>query len=68
MGTQIKPRLLGINHVALEVGDVEAALAFYGAIFSVTLRGSHNDADGRRTMDFLDMGDQFLALMASSWH
>jgi catechol 2,3-dioxygenase-like lactoylglutathione lyase family enzyme len=32
METQTKPRLVGINHVALEVGDVEAALAFYGAI------------------------------------
>jgi catechol 2,3-dioxygenase-like lactoylglutathione lyase family enzyme len=63
METQTKPRLVGINHVALEVGDVEAALAFYGAIFSFTLRGSHNDADGRRTMAFIDMGDQFLALM-----
>ena len=63
MEAQTKPRLVGINHIALEVGDVEAALAFYGAIFSVTLRGSHNDADGRRTMAFIDMGDQFLALM-----
>jgi catechol 2,3-dioxygenase-like lactoylglutathione lyase family enzyme len=63
METQTKPRLVGINHIALEVGDVEAALAFYGAIFSFTLRGSHNDADGRRTMAFIDMGDQFLALM-----
>lgn len=51
-----KPRLVGVNHVALEVGDLEAALAFYGSIFSFTLRG--------RTADhaFLDMGDQFLAL------
>jgi predicted enzyme related to lactoylglutathione lyase len=40
METQTKPRLVGINHVALEVGDVEAALAFYGAIFSVTLRAA----------------------------
>ena len=45
METQTKPRLVGINHIALEVGDVEAALAFYGAIFSFTLRGSHNVAD-----------------------
>lgn len=33
------PRLIGINHVALEVGDVDEALAFYGKIFSFTLRG-----------------------------
>lgn len=51
-----KPRMVGLNHVALEVGDLEAALAFYGAVFDFTLRGrSANQA-------FLDMGDQFLAL------
>jgi catechol 2,3-dioxygenase-like lactoylglutathione lyase family enzyme len=49
-------RLVGINHVALEVGDVEEALAFYGRIFDVRLRGR---APG---MAFVDMGDQFLAL------
>ena len=51
-----KPRLVGINHVALEVGDLDAALAFYGAIFRFELRGR---VPG---MAFLDMGDQFLAL------
>lgn len=51
-----KPRLVGVNHVALEVGDLEAALAFYGAIFWFTLRGR------AEKMAFLDMGDQFLAL------
>jgi len=52
-----KPRLVGMNHIALEVGDVEEALAFYGRIFEFTLRGrSKNQA-------FIDMGDQFLALM-----
>ena len=51
------PRLIGINHVALEVGDIEQALAFYGKIFRFTLRGrGHGQA-------FIDMGDQFLALM-----
>jgi lactoylglutathione lyase len=50
------PRLVGINHVALEVGDVEEALAFYGRIFAFELRGRA----GR--MAFLDMGDQFIAL------
>jgi lactoylglutathione lyase len=52
-------RMVGINHVALEVGDVEAAVAFYGAIFELELRGR------TRGMAFLDMGDQFLALAES---
>ncbi|HWB57665.1 MAG TPA: VOC family protein [Gaiellaceae bacterium] len=51
-----RPRLVGLNHVALEVGDVEEALAFYGSVFDFTLRGR---APG---MAFLDMGDQFIAL------
>ena len=51
-----RARLVGINHVALEVGDVEEALAFYGRIFDLTLRGRA----GR--MAFVDMGDQFIAL------
>lgn len=51
-----RPRLVGLNHVALEVGDVEEALAFYGRIFAFELRGR---APG---MAFLDMGDQFIAL------
>jgi catechol 2,3-dioxygenase-like lactoylglutathione lyase family enzyme len=57
-----KPHLVGINHVALEVGNVEEALSFYGAIFDFELRGSHKDETGRTTMAFIDMGDQFLAL------
>jgi len=52
-----KPRLVGMNHVALEVGDVEAALDFYGRIFDFTLRGKGNG------QAFIDMGDQFIALM-----
>ncbi|HEX6115261.1 MAG TPA: VOC family protein [Geminicoccaceae bacterium] len=52
----VKPRLVGINHVALEVGDIEAALAFYGQLFDFTLRGRSD------TMAFIDMGDQFIAL------
>ena len=51
-----RPRLVGINHVALDVGDLEEALAFYGRIFEFELRGR---VPG---MAFLDMGDQFLAL------
>ncbi len=50
------PRLVGVNHVALEVGDLEAALDFYGAIFEFNLRGR---VPG---MAFIDMGDQFLAI------
>jgi predicted enzyme related to lactoylglutathione lyase len=50
-------KLVGINHVAVEVGDLDAALAFYGRIFEVTLRGRHGSY-----MAFIDMGDQFLAL------
>ena len=51
-----KPRLVGVNHLALEVGDLEEALAFYGGIFDFELRGR---VPG---MAFLDMGDQFIAL------
>ena len=36
---EAKPRLVGLNHIALEVGDVDAALSFYGQIFSFELRG-----------------------------
>jgi catechol 2,3-dioxygenase-like lactoylglutathione lyase family enzyme len=50
-------RLVGINHVALEVGNVDEALAFYGSLFEFTLRGRSPRAA------FIDMGDQFLALM-----
>jgi catechol 2,3-dioxygenase-like lactoylglutathione lyase family enzyme len=52
-------RLIGINHVALEVRDVDEALAWYGQFFEVSLRGRH----GSR-MAFIDMGDQFIALSA----
>jgi lactoylglutathione lyase len=52
----MKSKLVGINHVALEVGDVEEALEFYGRFFDLELRGSV------RGMAFIDMGDQFIAL------
>ncbi len=52
-----RPRLVGVNHIAIEVGDVEQALAFYGRIFAFTLRGRGANAA------FIDMGDQFIALM-----
>ena len=51
-----KARAIGFNHVALEVGDIEEALAFYGRLFSFELRGKSAD------MAFIDLGDQFLAL------
>ena len=51
-------RLVGINHVALEVGDVEDALRWYGRFFDFELRGRA----GR--MAFIDIGDQFIALAA----
>ena len=51
-----KANFLGFNHVALEVGDIEEALEFYGKLFELKLRGR-----GSR-MAFIDAGDQFLAL------
>ena len=51
-----RPRLVGINHVALEVGDIEEALAFYGRFFDI------GEVDRMSGMAFIDMGDQFLAL------
>ena len=51
-----KARAVGFNHVALEVGDIDEALAFYGALFDFELRGKS------ATMAFIDLGDQFLAL------
>jgi lactoylglutathione lyase len=52
----MRAKLVGINHVALEVGSVEEALEFYGRIFELSLRGR-----GSR-MAFVDIGDQFIAL------
>jgi catechol 2,3-dioxygenase-like lactoylglutathione lyase family enzyme len=51
-----KARALGFNHVALEVGDIDEALAFYGRLFDFELREREDDAA------FIDLGDQFLAL------
>jgi len=55
-GGMTRPRLVGINHVAIEVGDIDEALAFYGQVFELTLRGRSHE------MAFVDMGDQFIAL------
>jgi predicted enzyme related to lactoylglutathione lyase len=52
------PRAIGLNHVAIEVGDLDEALDFYGRIFEVRLRGRSTG------MAFIDIGDQFLALSA----
>jgi lactoylglutathione lyase len=54
-----KARLVGINHVALEVGDIDQALEFYGRLFDFELRGRIG-----KKMAFLDAGDQFIALSA----
>src|SRR3979409_2546992 len=53
--SEAKPRLVGLNHIALEVGDVDEALSFYGQIFSFELRWGS-----------IDMDDQFIALMETS--
>ncbi|HKX09103.1 MAG TPA: VOC family protein [Stellaceae bacterium] len=55
--TTRRPKLVGVNHIALEVGDVDAALDFYGKIFEFKLRGRS------KGQAFIDMGDQFIALM-----
>jgi lactoylglutathione lyase len=51
-----KARAVGFNHIALEVGDIEEALAYYGRLFDFKLRGKSKDSA------FIDLGDQFLAL------
>jgi lactoylglutathione lyase len=51
-----KARAIGFNHVALEVGDIEEALRFYGRLFDFELRSKSS------TSAFIDLGDQFLAL------
>jgi lactoylglutathione lyase len=50
------PRLVGINHVALEVGDLEEALRFWRSLFGDL------SVEREPGMAFIDMGDQFLAL------
>jgi catechol 2,3-dioxygenase-like lactoylglutathione lyase family enzyme len=52
-----KPRLVGINHIALEVGNIEQALEFYGKIFDFSLRAK------RPGNAFIELGDQFINLM-----
>jgi lactoylglutathione lyase len=54
-----KARFVGINHVALEVGDIDEALDFYGPLFDFELRGRIG-----KKMAFIDAGDQFIAIAA----
>jgi predicted enzyme related to lactoylglutathione lyase len=56
MTQSTKPRLVGFNHVAIEVGDIDQALDFYGKLFTFELRSREPG------MAFIDLGDQFLAL------
>lgn len=51
-----RARFVRINHVAVEVGDIDEALEFYGSIFELKLRGRAGK------MAFIDAGDQFIAL------
>ena len=51
-----RARFVGINHVAVEVGDIDEALEFFGSIFELKLRGRTGK------MAFIDAGDQFIAL------
>jgi lactoylglutathione lyase len=56
-----QPRLVGLNHIALEVGDIEEALAFYGRLFAFELRGKNE------SMAFIDIGDQFIVRARRGW-
>jgi predicted enzyme related to lactoylglutathione lyase len=56
MAAATKARAIGFNHIALEVGDIDEALAFYGRLFDLKLRSRTESAA------FIDLGDQFLAL------
>ena len=56
MADPVKARAIGLNHIALEVGDIDEALDFYGRLFDFELRGKNDK------MAFIDLGDQFIAL------
>jgi lactoylglutathione lyase len=56
MADKKKARAVGINHVALEVGDIDQALEFYGQFLELGLRGKSEN------MAFIDLGDQFIAM------
>ncbi|MGR6034836.1 MAG: VOC family protein [Candidatus Nitrosoglobus sp.] len=54
------PHLIGLNHIALPVGNIDQALEFYGKLFDIRLRGRSS------SHAFIDMGDQFIALFEDS--
>jgi catechol 2,3-dioxygenase-like lactoylglutathione lyase family enzyme len=56
-GMSRRVRLVGVNHVALEVGDLDEALTFYGRIFDTGTVAREGE------IGFIDMGDQFLTLI-----
>jgi lactoylglutathione lyase len=56
MSERKKARAVGFNHIALEVGDIDEALEFFGSFLDFELRGKSD------SMAFIDLGDQFLAL------
>ena len=56
MSATMKAHAIGLNHVAIEVGDIDEALEFYGRLFQLELRSKSE------TSAFIDLGDQFLAL------
>ena len=60
MTERTRPRLVGFNHVAIEVGSIEEALDFYGKLFTFELRSREPG------MAFIDLGDQFLALQETA--
>ena len=39
--------MVGLNHVVLEVGDLEEALQFYARLFEIELRGHGHGATRR---------------------
>ena len=49
-----KATAIGINHIALEVGNIAEALAFYGSFLNFTITSQSEDAA------FIYFGDQFI--------
>ena len=60
MSETSKPRLVGINHIAIEVSDIDQALDFYGKIFDFKLRAK------RAGNAFIELGDQFINMMQTA--
>ncbi len=53
-----KARAVGINHIALEVGDIKKALAFYGDFLDFEVSRQS------KTAAFIYFGDQFINFVA----